>query len=297
MDSYDIVFMGHLATATIVPYHGPTFVERGGPAFFGPLAATCLDKKIAAVTRIGTMESELLEPLQSAGIALFVEDREMTQLHIIHPSANVDERRVSLVKHGGYFSVSDIPGIKPCLIHLGGLSHQEFSIEFVKALKDRGFRLSVDMQSFVWRADPETGTVYLADIPEKKELLPLFDFVKVDAVEGEALTGVRDLEDQARMLAGWGSRETIITCSDGALAHSEGKTNYARFTNRSVAGRTGRGDTFSGAYLAHRLDHSIEDSLRFAAALTSIKMESVGPFTGSLQDVMERMDRQDAPAS
>ena len=52
----------------------------------------------------------------------------------------------------------------------------------------------------------------------------------------------------------------------------------------------GRGDTFFGAYLARRLDHSVEDSLRFAAALTSIKMESTGPFSGSLEDVIERMD-------
>jgi sugar/nucleoside kinase (ribokinase family) len=51
----------------------------------------------------------------------------------------------------------------------------------------------------------------------------------------------------------------------------------------------GRGDTFAGAYLARRLDHPVEDSLRFAAALTSIKMESAGPFRGSLDDIVERM--------
>lgn len=44
-----------------------------------------------------------------------------------------------------------------------------------------------------------------------------------------------------------------------------------------------------GSYLAPRLDHPVEDSLQFAAALTSIKMESGGPFGGSLEDVLERM--------
>jgi len=56
----------------------------------------------------------------------------------------------------------------------------------------------------------------------------------------------------------------------------------------------GRGDTCMGAYLARRLDHSVEDSLRFAAALTSIKLESSGPFRGSLDDVIQRMN---APVS
>jgi len=51
----------------------------------------------------------------------------------------------------------------------------------------------------------------------------------------------------------------------------------------------GRGDTIMGSYLARRLDNSVEDSLRFAAALTSIKMESAGPFTGSIEDVIDRM--------
>jgi sugar/nucleoside kinase (ribokinase family) len=52
----------------------------------------------------------------------------------------------------------------------------------------------------------------------------------------------------------------------------------------------GRGDTVMGSYLARRLDHSVENSLRFAVALASIKMESTGPFTGSLDDVIERMN-------
>ena len=75
------------------------------------------------------------------------------------------------------------------------------------------------------------------------------------------------------------------------LARSKGKTTFAKFTNRSTRSRMGRGDTVMGSYLARRLDHSVEDSLRFAAAMASIKMESAGPFRGSLDDVIERMDK------
>lgn len=289
MNTYDILFMGHLATATIVRFQGPTFVERGGQAFFGPLAASCLNKRIATMTRVAKTEAQLLEPLRVAGIDLFLQDQETTQLHVIHPNANVDERQVFLVKHGGYFSVEDIPPIEPCLIHLGGLSPQEFSLELMRALKTRGFRLSLDMQSLVWHTDNHTGAIHLSDVPEKKEIFSMVDFLKLDVMEGQALTGAGDLRDQAAILEDWGSPETVITCSDGALAHRKGKSSYTKFTNKSIKGRTGRGDTFSGAYLAHRLDHSVEDSLVFAAALTSIKMESIGPFTGSLKDVLERM--------
>ena len=61
-------------------------------------------------------------------------------------------------------------------------------------------------------------------------------------------------------------------------------------TNRSSVGRTGRGDTVFAAYMSRRLDHDPADSLRFAAALVSLKMEKAGPFSGTLGDVLERME-------
>jgi sugar/nucleoside kinase (ribokinase family) len=146
------------------------------------------------------------------------------------------------------------------------------------------------MQNFMLQADDKTGVVRLKDVPEKKEILNMADFVKLDAVEARTLTGTERLQDQADMLEEWGSSETIITGSGGVLARSKGSTAFAKFSNRNTRGRMGRGDTVMGSYLARRLDHSVEESLRFAAALTSIKMESPGPFTGSLDDVIKRMD-------
>ncbi len=290
MNQYDIVFMGYMGTANIVPFEGSPFFEQGGPAFFGPIAASCLTKRVAVVTKIAKSEGPLLEPLKAAGIDLYVQPGEAVQYHIVHPTKNIDERQLVLIRGGGSFCMNDLPPIEPCLIHLGGVSGQEFPLEFMRAVKARGFHLSVDMQSFVFQMDKRTRGIRLGDVPEKQEILRMNDFVKLDVMEARALTGTDILEDQASMLEGWGSRETVITRSDGVLARSNGKTAFAKFTNRSIRGRTGRGDTFFGAYLARRLDHSVEDSLRFAAALTSIKMESLGPFKGSLKDVLERMD-------
>jgi len=290
MNHYDIVFVGHLATATVVPFEGSPYVERGGPAFFGPIAASCLTKRIATVTRIAQNEDQLLEPLKAAGIDLFVQPQETVKIRCVHPSVNVDERQMFLLKRGGSFSINDMPPIEPCLIHLGGLSDHEFSLEFMKALKARGFRLSVDMQSFVWQVDDQTRVIRMGDVPEKQEILRMVDFVKLDVMEAKALTGTDVLQAQADMLEDWGSSETVITCSEGVLGRSKGKSTFARFTNKNIQGRNGRGDTFSGAYLARRLNHSVEESLRFATALTSIKMESPGLFRGCLEDVIERMD-------
>jgi sugar/nucleoside kinase (ribokinase family) len=148
------------------------------------------------------------------------------------------------------------------------------------------------MQGFVLQADHKTGALHLGDVPEKNEILSMADFVKLDAAEAQILTGADVLKRQADILEDWGSSETIITSSEGVLARIKGETTFAKFTNRSTRGRMGRGDSVMGSYLARRLDHSVEDSLRFAAALTSIKMESPGPFTGSIEDITERMDER-----
>jgi hypothetical protein len=37
------------------------------------------------------------------------------------------------------------------------------------------------------------------------------------------------------------------------------------------------------------LDHEVPESLKFAAALVSIKMETPGPFSGTLDDVNKRL--------
>jgi sugar/nucleoside kinase (ribokinase family) len=113
-------------------------------------------------------------------------------------------------------------------------------------------------------------------------------------VEAKVLTGTDDLEGAALMFEGWGCPEILITRAEGVLARVNGKTYYEKFSNQSVVGRTGRGDTVFAAYLARRLDHDVTESLKFAAALVSIKMETPGAFGGTLAEVLARMQARHA---
>lgn len=290
MNHYDIVFVGHMATGTIVPFEGPSFVEKGSPVLFASIAASRVGKKIAAVTRISEREEQLLEPMRTAGVNLFLKPGEIAEYRVVFPTPSLDQRKPFLVKAGDDVTIDDMPDFEPCLVHMCCIGPHESQLQLMRSLKARGFRLSVDMQNFVLQADKETGAVHLQDVPEKKEILRMSDFVKLDAAEAQTLTGVGDLQVQADMLEDWGNSEILITSSEGALVRSNGETAFSRFTNKSARGRMGRGDTVMGSYLARRMDHSAEESIRFAAALTSIKMETGGPFTGTVQDVIARMN-------
>ncbi|HVN95489.1 MAG TPA: PfkB family carbohydrate kinase [Syntrophorhabdaceae bacterium] len=287
---YDIVFVGHVAAGNILPYERSAFVLEGSPVLFSAIAASCINKRLAVITRLAAEEEHLLQPFKEAGIDVYAQLAPVTTwLDVVYPSANVDERQAVLMKSAGFFEIENIPSIEPCLIHLAGLTDQEFTIEFLKGLRELEFRLSLDMQSFVRQTDDKTGVIHFKDVPGKQEIMGMIDILKLDAVEANILTGTDDLEEAAATLESWGSPETVITRADGALARRKGKNYFERFSNRGNEGRTGRGDTTFGAYLARRIDHPVDESLRFAAALASIKMETPGPFRGSLDDVLERM--------
>ncbi|MCX5805491.1 MAG: PfkB family carbohydrate kinase [Proteobacteria bacterium] len=292
MNSYDIVFIGHTATGEIVPFEDtPSFGTGGGAAFFGATAAVCCAKKIAMVTKMSKEDAHVMEPLKAMGIDIYLQpSSETTHMKIVYPTANVDERQIFQTKSAGFFRIEEMPPLEPGLIHLGALSDQEFTLEFMKGLKARGFRLSIDMQGFLWEVDQQTRAIRYKDLPEKEEILHMVETVKLDVAEAKALTGTDDLKRAAAIVEDWGCLETIITRSDGVLVYKNGESYFARFSNRSVEGRTGRGDATIGAYLARKIDHSIEDAIKFAGALASIKMEAKGPFMGTLEDVLKRME-------
>ena len=83
----------------------------------------------------------------------------------------------------------------------------------------------------------------------------------------------------------------LVTATEGVLARAEGRTLFRKFSNANSSGRTGRGDTTFAGYLAWRREHGVEESLRYAAALTSLKMETQGPFRGTAEQVLERLRR------
>ena len=287
----DLAFVGHMCFDEIVPFEGTPRVAPGSAVLCGALAAARIGTKVAVVTRMAPKDEGILDPMRQSGIEVDVIPTEVTTyMKVVHPSADVDNREMFQLANAGLFATSDIPTLDAKQVHLAGITDQEFDLELVRGIKARGYRLSADMQSFVRQVDPVTRSISYGDVAQKAELASLLDMVKLDVVEAKVLTGTDDLERAAITFEEWGSPETLITRADGVLARVNGKTLWEPFSNRSVVGRTGRGDTTFAAYMARRLDHDPAESLRFAAALVSLKMEKAGPFDGTLADVLERMD-------
>ena len=288
--NYDITFVGHMCYDEIIPFGGKPHIAPGSAVLCGAMVAARVGKKVAAVVKMAKKDENILQPMKDVGVETYLVPSDVTTYAmVVHESANVDERKLAVVKSAGLISINDVPTLSSTCVHLAGISDTEFDMALMKGLKSRGYSLSADMQSFVRHITPVTHEIQFSDVANKKDIAGMMDKLKLDVVEARILTGTEDLEKAAIIVESWGCPETMITHSQGALARVNGVTYYEKFSNSNVSGRTGRGDTTFAAYLSWRLDHDVRESLKFAAALVSIKMETPGPFKGTLEDVAKRL--------
>ncbi|HCA82048.1 MAG TPA: carbohydrate kinase, partial [Bacteroidetes bacterium] len=104
--------------------------------------------------------------------------------------------------------------------------------------------------------------------------------------------GESDIKKAATVLARMGPREVVLTHKDGILVLAEGRFYEAPWRNKSLIGRSGRGDTCIASYITKRLTEPPEVAIIWSAATTSLKMEAEGPFLRSVDDVKEFIKKE-----
>ncbi|MHB9152622.1 MAG: PfkB family carbohydrate kinase [Spirochaetales bacterium] len=282
--TYDIAFIGHYTKDTIVTKAG-TRIVNGGAYFYGASAARRMGLKTAAVTRLAIEDFPSFAPLADGGAMVrAIASEHSTCLKLEYPTDNPDDRLLSVTTVATPFEPADIASIQAGVWSVGASIRGEVSLDVLKAIKATGARIGLDAQGFV-RVIRDGTLTYDRNWPEKAAVLGLIDVFKADVVEAEILTGYSDLKKAAAELLKYGDMELVLTHGAGVLVWAKGAFYEAPFTPRSQVGRSGRGDTCLASYLAARISMEPREATRWAAALTSLKMEAVGPFSGTKADV------------
>jgi len=285
---YDVVAIGHLAKDEIVVGHNSQEAV-GGAVYYGGMVFLRLGLRVAIVTRLAREDFRLLEELTAAGATVFpVEAAETSGIRNVHPDPSSDKRICYPLGFAGSFRPEDLPQVPARLYCVGPIMPDEVTLPFLKAVAARG-PLALDVQGCLRK---RVGDELVTNgWPEAPETLPLVRYLKVDDREAKALTDEEDLRRAAERLAGMGPSEVVLTHKQGVLVLADGEFHEAPFSPRSLAGRTGRGDTCFSAYLGRRLlGDAPAEATRFAAALTTLKLERPGPFRGSLEEVEKLME-------
>jgi sugar/nucleoside kinase (ribokinase family) len=171
------------------------------------------------------------------------------------------------------------------IFHLGTLLADDFSLDVLKELSARG-TLAVDAQGYL--REVRDQAVFPVDWKEKKEAMQYIDVLKVNEHEMEVLTGMQDLRAAAKVLAGWGVKEVLLTLGSlGSVIYAEGQYHdIPAYKPKEVVDATGCGDTYMTGYLYRRaLGDSYDEAGRFAAAMSTLKLEHTGPFAATEAEV------------
>jgi sugar/nucleoside kinase (ribokinase family) len=290
MKRYDFVTFGNYTKDTIVSSAGTRQVDGGGYSYAAH-AARLAGLEVAAVTRRAAEDAHIARALEQAGMDVYAFDSpSSTLMRLEYPTANVDERTLSVKGVADPIGPEHLEGIEAHTFLITASIRGEVSADTVQAMKSRSQRLALDVQGFVRVVTPEGRLAYAA-WPERERVLGMTDILKTDAVEAEFLTGTADIRAAARMLAALGPREVVLTHKDGLLVLADGGYHEARFHPVELRGRSGRGDTCVGSYASKRIGADPAEATRWAAAVTSLKLEAEGPIRRSREDV-ERLLRE-----
>lgn len=287
---YDVMFIGPATRDHNIDYQGDEVRDIGGAVYFCAYAARAAQANVFSAIKISPEDADILErfdfPKESLAL---LPSRRTTLMRNTYFSADRERRKAECLAQSDPITLDEIPQVYCRLYHLCGLLYGDFPNELISGLKKRGM-VSADAQGFL--RHNENGSMNFHDWVDKREYLPLFDFLKTDAAEAEILTGLSDRHEAAKQLFAWGSRETMISHNTEMLVYDGREFYTCPVKARNLSGRTGRGDTTFASYLSRRiLGDDIPTALEYATAMVSYKMEKPGPFLGTDADVRDYIQK------
>lgn len=291
MKETDICCIGHITLDKIVTPR-MTVHSPGGTAFYFAHAMSSLHAdNFLLVTSLAESEMKAVDDIRALGIDVTVLPSRKSVYFENRYGENQNHRTQRVLAKADPFTPEGVAGIKARYYHLGSLLADDFSLDIIKALSEKGI-VSVDAQGYL--REVRGDKVYPVDWSDKLEALRYIDILKVNEHEAAVLTGATDPRRGAEILAGWGVKEVVLTLgSMGSVILAEGHAyEIPAFTPTDIVDATGCGDTYMAGYLYMRNKGTgYEEAGRFAAAMCTIKLQATGPFRSSAEEVRQLIEK------
>lgn len=291
MKETDICCIGHITLDKIVTPR-MTVHSPGGTAFYFAHAMSSLHAdNFLLVTSLAESEMKAVDDIRALGIDVTVLPSRKSVYFENRYGEDQNHRTQRVLAKADPFTPEGVAGIKARYYHLGSLLADDFSLDIIKALSEKGI-VSVDAQGYL--REVRGDKVYPVDWSDKLEALRYIDILKVNEHEAAVLTGATDPRRGAEILAGWGVKEVVLTLgSMGSVILADGHAyEIPAFTPTDIVDATGCGDTYMAGYLYMRNKGAgYEEAGRFAAAMCTIKLQATGPFRSSAEEVRQLIEK------
>lgn len=289
MNTHDLCCIGHITLDKVVTPKNTVHMPGGTSFYFSHAIKHFDDIHYTLITAIAESEMGVVEDLRSQGIEVTVMPSKYSVYFENIYGENQDNRTQRVLAKADPFIVEQFSKVDAKVFHLGSLLADDFSLEVVKYLSGKGL-VSVDSQGYL--REVRDTHVYAVDWNDKLEALKYIHFLKANEHEMEVLTGYSDVKSAAIQLYEWGVKEVLITLGSMGSVIYDGETFHQipAYKPREVVDATGCGDTYMTGYLYMRAKGAgIEESGKFAAAMSTLKIEDLGPFKGTKENVINCM--------
>ena len=265
----------------------------GGAVTYGAFAAKRSGSRVGVITKLAQEDHHLVDQFCDEQIPVWVlPSKKTTAIRNVYHSSDKERRTCTCLAATDAFSPENLPTLSTKIIHAAALIKGEIPLETVQSMT-RIAEVGLDLQGFL-RVSRGTKMVFEKS-DEVLQALKSVSYLKADANEAQILTAKTDRAEAALEMAAMGPKEVVISHNHELVLAYEGNIYRAPLTPSKIEGRTGRGDTLFCSYLARRTQGDTPfEALQFAAALVSLKLESPGPFRGTMEDVHLKMK---APSS
>lgn len=286
---HDLCCIGHITLDKIVTPKNTVHMAGGTAFYFSHAIKHFNDIDYSLITALAESEMKEVDKLRSEGIDVSVMPSKYSVYFENIYEENQDNRTQRVLAKADPFTIDHLKDARARIFHLGSLLADDFSLEVVKHMAEKGL-VSADSQGYL--REVHDKEVYAVDWTGKEEALKYIHFLKANEHEMEVLTGHKDVAGAALKMSGWGVKEVLITLGSLGSVIYDGKTFHKipAYKPREVVDATGCGDTYMTGYLYQRAKGaSIEEAGRFAAAMSTLKIEASGPFNGTKEDVIRCM--------
>ena len=285
-----ICCVGHITHDKIITPQHTDHLNGGTAYYFAHGIARLPEPRFSLVTAVGADDHAAVEELRDMGIDVKLIPGSGTVYFENAYGENSDHRTQRVLAKADPFRIEHLTDVHADIFHLGSLLADDFAPDLIRYLSTKGL-VSLDVQGFLRRV--ENTNVLACDWEEKEACLKYVDILKVNEHEMHVLTGETEVLAAARRLEGWGVREVVITeGSLGSFIYAEGKLVEIRaYPPRQLADATGCGDTYMTGYLYKRAQGAgYREAGCYAAAMSTLKLEHFGPFSGTEADILRRID-------
>ena len=281
----DIAILGHIAK-DIIEIDGKSTSAIGGAVYYGAVAGAHMGLKIAVITRLNKEDFSILNEFTKYGIKFFAypSTTKTSGLRNIYSSKNMEYRQCKPLGFAGLFKKEEIPeNLDVKYFVLAPIIAGEIDLPLLNHLYDKyPGKICMDLQGFL-REISEIDEINYRTLSQSEiqGILSKVNIVKLDHAEAKALTNNNEvtIKEAAEFALKFGPKEVLITHAKGISVFTNTSSYFFPWKYKQIKGRTGRGDTSFISYIGLRITKNPEESLKFAAALTSLKLENQGPFT------------------